>query len=76
MILEIADEKIDWTIWTAIVVRTREWKHNCLVGDYRGCVVAVIPYQSEEGKANALSIARQIISASPDCTFSETAIDE
>jgi hypothetical protein len=65
----VSNEVIDWTIWNAIVVRVQDWKNNSLVGDYRGCVVALIPYQSEEGKQNALSIAEQIVAANPNCVL-------
>lgn len=59
----------NWNISNAIVIRVESWKDNYLVGDHRGCIVALIPYQSEEGKQNALNIAKQIIAANPDCNW-------
>lgn len=50
-------------------MRVQDWKNNYLVGDSKGTIVAVIPYQSEDGKQNAFKIARQIASANIDYTL-------
>lgn len=66
---DFSDESIDWGIKTAIVVRTFEVKNNSLVADFRGSVIAVIPYQSESGRQNALKVAKQICAANIDFAF-------
>jgi hypothetical protein len=66
---KVSDEVIDFQISRAVVVRVQDWKNNYLVGDSKGTIVALIPYQSEDGKQNALKIARQIVSANIDFTL-------
>ncbi len=65
---DIRDEQIDFRIDRAIIVYIRYWD-TPLVGEYRGSVVAVIPYQSEDGKQCALKVAQQIVAANPDCSM-------
>lgn len=65
-LLYISDEHIAFGIEKAVVVYVKDWTANYLVGDCKGCVVALIPYQSEDGRQNALSIARQIIASNLD----------
>ncbi len=66
---KVSDELIDFQISRAVVVRVQDWKNNYLVGDSKGTIVAVIPYQSEDGKQNAFKIAQQIASANIDYTL-------
>lgn len=58
--ITVSEETMSWSIEKAIVVRIKEWETNNLVGDYRGCVVALIPYQSEQWRLDATEIANQI----------------
>lgn len=67
--LKVSDELLDFQILRAVVVRVQSWGNNYLVGDSKGTIVAVIPYQSEDGKQNALKIAKQIASANIDYTL-------
>lgn len=67
--LDILDELIDFEISQAIVVRVKNWENNFLVGNFKGAIVAVIPYQSQDGRQNALKIARQIAAADIDYTL-------
>jgi hypothetical protein len=66
---KVLDEVIDFQSSRTVVVRIQDWKNNYLVGDSKGTIVTVIPYQSEDGKQNALKIARQIVSANIDFTL-------
>lgn len=66
---KISDELLGFQVSNAIVVRVQDWKNTYLVGDSKGGIVALIPYQSEDGKQNALKIARQIVNANIDYTL-------
>ena len=65
----VSVEFIEFDITHAIVVRVQDWKNTYLAGDFKGSIVALIPYQSENGKQNALKIARQIVDANIDYTL-------
>ena len=66
---KVSDELIEFEISRAIIVRVQNWGNNYLVGDSKGSIVAVILYQSKDGKQNALKIAQQIVEANIDYTL-------